>query len=110
VFNLVQAALRTSQTASVENDREQAVGMLESLLEAVLDRALSGDLQAAKTALSVVMAEIRLVGLEVAPTRSSKGGSTSCGPATVVISPNDCRHEGCCIRQGRFETPETGTG
>lgn len=108
VFHLVQAALRSTQAASVEDHREQAYQRLESLLEALWDRAQSGDLQAAKTALRVVVAELRL-----GPARRPRRAARTARAARphAVLMPDNSQWRGMAIAwRGRGVYCEWRTG
>lgn len=103
VHHIVRKALRTDAVSAVEEHRQVAHDRLEGLLNAVWDQATAGDVHAVQAALRVVIAECRLLGLiQLAGSADPRSAWPCCqGPATVVIRPDDCRHEGC-ERHGRF--------
>jgi len=96
VHHLVQQELGAQLVESVDELRQTEVARLDALQAALWDRAMSGDLQAAKVAAGIIMARCRVQGLLSTTSRpEAKRASSNCGPQTLVISPTDCRHTGC---------------
>jgi hypothetical protein len=101
----VQQALHARQVESVDELRHLELARLDALQAALWPRAMNGDVPAALAVLRVVDQRLRLLGLDP---RIRKRPMTdkwpSChGPATVVIHPDDCRHQGCA-RHGKFSS------
>jgi len=94
VYYLVQQELGAQLVESVDEVRQTEVARLDALQAVLWDRAMSGDLQAAKVVAGIVMARCRVLGLLSTPSRGVRP-SSNCGPRTLVISPTDCRHAGC---------------
>ena len=80
---------------SVDELRQTEVARLNALQVVLWDRAMSGDLQAAKVSAGIIMARCRVLGLLATTSPEVKRASSNCGPRTLVISPTDCRHTGC---------------
>ncbi len=74
--------------------RQTEVARLNALQVVLWDRAISGDLQAAKMVVAIITARCRVLGLLSTTSREARA-SSNCGPRTLVISPTDCRHAGC---------------
>lgn len=104
VHRLVRTAIQALDESAVQDYRQQAAERLERLLSAVWALALAGDLRAARTALRIVDAECRLMGLYEKQGRSAADGWPCCqGAPTLVTRQDDCRWAGC-DRHGRFDT------
>ena len=103
VHHVVQKALSRAASQAVEEHRQLAYDRLESLLQAVWEQALAGDLAAVRTALNVVTAECKLLGLMGPVAKDHKADWPCCqGPVTLVTRPDDCRWTGC-DRHGVFQ-------
>lgn len=105
VHRIVQRALQTTEVASVQDSRAQALERLESLLSAAWEPATSGDLPAGRMVLRIIEAECRLLGLYTPPAgMTGPEADWPCcqGPGTVVIRADDCRYAGC-ERHGQFQ-------
>jgi len=94
VHHLVQQELGAQLVESVAELRQTEVARLNALQVVLWDRAISGDLQAAKMVVAIIMARCRVLGLLSTTSREVRA-SSNCGPRTLVISPTDCRHAGC---------------
>ena len=104
VHHVVQKALSGAATHAVAEHRQLAYDRLERLLQAVWERSLGGDLNAIRTAINVVMAECKLLGLLNPAAKDPKADWVCCqGPQTVVTRPDDCRWIGC-HRHGQFDS------
>lgn len=105
VYRLVNRPLAAATKESAEDARAQAFMRLETLLRAVWDRAMTGDIPAGRASLGLIVAECRLMGLFDRDSSPSKPPARNCGghPETVVTREDDCRHEGCAIH-GKFMT------
>jgi len=95
VHHLVQQELGAQLVESVAELRQTEVARLNALQVVLWDRAMSGDLPAAKVIVGIIMARCRVLGLLSTTSPEAKRASSSCGPRTLVISPTDCRHTGC---------------
>jgi len=95
VHHLVQRELGAQLVESVDELRQTEVARLDALQAVLWDRAMSGDLQAAKVVAGIIMARCRVRGLLSTTRPEVKRASDNCGPRTLVISPTDCRHTGC---------------
>jgi len=95
VHHLVQQELGAQLVESVDELRQTEVARLNALQVVLWDRAMSGDLQAAKLVVGIIMARCRVSGLLSTTSPQVKRASSNCGPRTLVISPTDCRHTGC---------------
>jgi len=94
VHRLVQEELGAQLVESVDELR-QTEARLDALQAVLWDRAMSGDLQAAKMVAGIIMARCRVSGLLSTTRPEVKRASDNCGPRTLVISPTDCRHTDC---------------
>jgi hypothetical protein len=103
VHRIVQQALHTREAESVDDLRHLELARLDALQAALWPRAMKGDVPAALAVLRVVDQRLRLLGLDRGPRqRRTETAWPSChGPATVVVDPDDCRHQGC-PRHGKF--------
>ncbi len=82
---------------------------LDAMHAALWPAAMAGDVPAVMALLRINDTRCRLLGLYEPRHRkkSPKDNWDNCyGPPTVVINPNDCRHEGC-DRHGRFTDSPT---
>ncbi len=95
VHHLVQQELGAQLVESVAELRQTEVARLNALQVVLWDRAMSGDLQAAKVVAGIIMTRCRVSGLLSTTSREVERASSNCGPRTLVISPTDCRHTGC---------------
>ena len=103
VHRIVSQALQTQQVATVEEHRSLEKARLDALQASLAPRVAQGDLAAMKMALGVVMARCRLLGLlDHGPAVRPPLGSSNCGPETVIVHVDDCRHKGCWWH-GKFE-------
>jgi len=94
VHHLVQQELGAQLVESVAELRQTEVARLNALQVVLWDRAMSGDLQAAKVVAGIIMTRCRVSGLLSTTSREVERASSNCGPRTLVISPTDCRHTG----------------
>jgi len=95
VHHLVQQELGVQLVESVAELRQTEVARLDALQAVLWDRAMSGELSAAKVIAGIIMARCRVYGLLSTTRPAVKRASDNCGPRTLVISPTDCRHTGC---------------
>jgi hypothetical protein len=103
VHQIVKRALEAREVDAVQEHREMARSRLEALLAGIWHQASAGDVGAVRQALGIMTAEIRLLGLEEPPGSHTRATvSTNCGPRTVVVTPTDCRQEGCSTH-GSFD-------
>ncbi len=83
VHRLVRNALERETADSVCELRRLEGDRLDALLRSVWDRAMSGDLQAVRTATRIVMARVKLFGLEEKERQRTTTGRT------VVLLPEE---------------------
>ncbi|NYG07772.1 hypothetical protein BJ986_002259 [Phycicoccus badiiscoriae] len=82
VFRIVRDALIERQDEAVDSLRFLESQRLDALQAALWDKAMSGDVNAARSILGVITARVRLLGLE-----GTSGGDESSMPRTVVVPP-----------------------
>lgn len=103
VHRVVQQALEAREAEGVAFMRHVELDRLRELHAALWDQAMAGDVSAVMSLLRISDARCRLMGLY--PARQSKDPrahwDNCAGPPTVVVSSDDCRHEGCA-RHGSF--------
>ena len=102
VHRLVAQSIAAQELEDVAHLRHLESSRLDALQVAVWDAAMAGDLAAVRSAMNIIKARIKLLGL--APERRvqpSKAINCS-GINTVVVSDEDCRSIGC-DRHGMFE-------
>ena len=83
-FNVVAKALREQTAEAVTNLRDLENTRLDALQAALWDAAMTGDAKAANSILQIVVARVRLNGLE--PERNGLAALPS-APRTVVVYP-----------------------
>ena len=79
VYEIVSKALRAQTLEAVEDLRDLESERLDALQQRVWTRAMDGDVTAARTALQIIVARCRLLGLD-----TSAALTTSAAPRTVV--------------------------
>ncbi len=108
VHRIVSQALEAREAQALEAREAQDVDLLrhltfdrlEALLAGLWPQAIQGHVPSVQAALKTIEQEMRLVGGMQKP--SPKDTWDNCqGPPTVVVNPNDCRHDGCAMH-GRF--------
>ena len=82
VFRIVRDALVERQGEAVDSLRFLESQRLNALQAALWDKAMSGDVNAARSILGVITARVRLLGLE-----ETSGSDQSWVPRTVVVPP-----------------------
>lgn len=88
----MQRALAADQTESVEFHRTLQVDRLNAMLNAVCDDALEGKLAAVDSAVRIISAQSRLLGLVETGNRKRAKCKQ---PQTVVLMKDDCRLREC---------------
>ncbi len=83
VHHLVQQELGAQVVESVAELRQTEVARLNSLQVVLWDRAMSGDLQAAKVVGGIIMTRCRVLGLLSTTRPQAKRASSNCGPRRV---------------------------
>lgn len=71
---MVSSAMKDSEASTANEYRETEMGRWEALLSSVWDEAMSGDVPAVGTALRIVQAECRLLGLYDNAQRTGEAG------------------------------------
>jgi hypothetical protein len=84
VHHIVQDALARDRREAVENHQQLELARLDALQAALWDRAMAGDVEAAREVRAVIMARCRLLGLD---DRAKRPGAWT--PRTVVPSAED---------------------
>ncbi|WP_207555730.1 helix-turn-helix domain-containing protein [Intrasporangium flavum] len=84
VYNIVHDALARDRKDAVQDHQRLELARLDALQAALWDRAMSGDVEAAREVRAVIMARCRLFGLDQRRKRS-----TAWTPRTVVLSADD---------------------
>ncbi len=100
---VIAQALEARECQDVDLLRHLTLDRLEALLAGLWPQAMQGHLPSVQAALKTIEQELRLVGLVGGMQKPSpKDSWDNCyGPPTVVVNPNDCRHDGCAMH-GRF--------
>ncbi len=103
VHRVVQQALSAREAESVDELRHLELARLDAVQAALWPRAMAGEVSAALGVLRVLDQRLRLLGLDrtTGTGRAGRAWPSCHGPATVVVHPDDCRHEGC-PRHGKF--------
>ncbi|GAA5031806.1 hypothetical protein GCM10023258_30290 [Terrabacter aeriphilus] len=84
VHHIVHDALARDRTDAVENHQHLELARLDALQAALWDKAMSGDVEAAREVRAVIMARCRLLGLDDRAKRPK-----AWAPRTVVLSAED---------------------
>ncbi|MGO4599482.1 hypothetical protein [Terrabacter sp. 2RAF25] len=84
VHHIVHQALARDRSAVVEKHQQLELARLDALQVALWDKAMAGDVEAAREVRVIIMARCRLLGLDERSTRPA--GWT---PRTVVLSADD---------------------
>jgi hypothetical protein len=84
VYNIVHDALARDRKEAVENHQQLELARLDALQAALWDKAMAGDVEAAREVRAVIMARCRLLGLDQEAKRPSEWT-----PRTVVLSAED---------------------
>lgn len=84
VHHIVHDALARDRKDAVENHQQLELARLDALQLALWDKAMSGDVEAAREVRAVIMARCRLLGLDERGKRPK-----AWAPRTVVLSAED---------------------
>ncbi|WP_344066932.1 hypothetical protein [Terrabacter lapilli] len=84
VHHIVHDALARDRKEAVEDHQQLELARLDALQAALWDKAMAGDVEAAREVRAVIMARCRLLGLDERPKRPK-----AWAPRTVVLSAED---------------------
>lgn len=90
VHRIVQKATARATVEAVEERRDVEGSRLDALQASLWDRAMTGDVQAGRLCMAIIVHRIRLFGLD-----QDQVSSRCNQPQTVVLAEDDCRLRGC---------------